>query len=197
MAGEDLQRVEVTSRKALRDWLSKNHTQKESVWLVTHKKPDTRYIPYGDVVEEVLCFGWVDSLPRKLDDRRSMLLLAPRKAKSAWSKPNKERVERLMKAGLMKPAGLKVVEEAKAKGLWNKLDAVEALETPPDLAKALAKFKTAQKNFEAFPRSAKRGILEWILQARKPETRAARIVETVEKAKDNIRANQWRQPGGK
>jgi uncharacterized protein YdeI (YjbR/CyaY-like superfamily) len=197
MAGEDLQRVEVTSRKALRGWLSKNHTQNESVWLVTYKKPDTRYIPYGDVVEEVLCFGWVDSLPRKLDDRRSMLLLAPRKAKSAWSKPNKERVERLMKAGLMKPAGLKVVEEAKAKGLWNKLDAVEALETPPDLAKALAKFKTAQKNFEAFPRSAKRGILEWILQARKPETRAARIVETVEKAKDNIRANQWRQPGGK
>jgi uncharacterized protein YdeI (YjbR/CyaY-like superfamily) len=191
MAGENLRLVEVTSRKALRDWLSKNHTQKESVWLVTWKKPDARYIPYGDVVEEALCFGWVDSLPRKLDDKRSMLLLAPRKVKSAWSKPNKERVERLVKAGLMKPVGLKIVEEAKANGLWNKLDAVEALETPPDLAKALAKFKTAQKNFEAFPRSAKRGILEWILQAKKPETRAARILETVENAKDNIRANSW------
>jgi uncharacterized protein YdeI (YjbR/CyaY-like superfamily) len=191
MAGVDHQRVEVQSRRALRDWLSKHHQQKDSIWLVTWKKPDARYIPYGDIVEEALCFGWVDSLPRKLDDTRSMLRLSPRKPKSAWSKANKDRVKQLIANRLMTPAGLRVVEAAKAKGLWQKLDGVEALETPPDLAIALSKSKTAQKNFDAFPRSAKRGILEWILQAKKPETRAARIADTVAKAKDNIRANQW------
>jgi uncharacterized protein YdeI (YjbR/CyaY-like superfamily) len=196
MAADDLRRIEVASRKALRQWLSKHHGQKDSIWLVTWKKPDPRYIAYGDVVEEALCFGWVDSLPRKLDAGRSMLLLSPRKPKSAWSKLNRDRVERLIAGGLMMPAGVKVVEAAKCSGLWRKLDTVEALEIPPDLDKAFSKSKTARDFFEAFPKSAKRGILEWILQAKKPETRAARIVETVEKANDNIRANQWRQPSG-
>jgi uncharacterized protein YdeI (YjbR/CyaY-like superfamily) len=196
VAGDHYARIEIASRDALRHWLTRHHEQKDSIWLVTWKKPDPRYIPYGDVVEEALCFGWVDSLPRKLDERQSMLLLSPRKARSAWSKLNRDRVERLMAAGLMMPAGLKVVEDAKAAGLWTKLDAVEALEIPDDLAKAFLKSKTAHTNFDAFPKSTRRGILEWILQAKKPETRAARIAETVEKAKDNIRANQWRQPSG-
>jgi uncharacterized protein YdeI (YjbR/CyaY-like superfamily) len=197
MAGEHYQRVEVTTRKALREWLSKHHTQNASIWLVTWKKPDPRHVAYNDVVEEALCFGWVDSLPRKLDARRSMLLLSPRKPKSAWSKLNRDRVERLMAEDLMMPAGLLVVEAAKASGQWTKLDTVEALEIPPDLDNAFLSSKTARNHFDAFPKSVKRGILEWILQAKKPETRMARIAETVEKAKDNIRANQWRQPSGK
>jgi uncharacterized protein YdeI (YjbR/CyaY-like superfamily) len=190
---DDQQQVEITSRTAWRKWLMQNHSTSGSIWLVTYKKPDPRHVPYNDVVEEALCFGWVDSLPRKLDQVRSMLLLAPRKPKSAWSKLNKQRIEKLIAAGLMQPAGLKLVEAAKQNGLWDKLNDVEELKLPDDLAKALAKNKTAAKHFEAFPRSVKRGILEWILQAKKPETRAARISETVEKAKDNIRANQWRQ----
>jgi uncharacterized protein YdeI (YjbR/CyaY-like superfamily) len=144
-------------------------------------------------VEEALCFGWIDSLPRKLDEKRSMLLLAPRKAKSAWSALNKARVEKLLAAKLMQPAGLAVIAAAKASGHWSKLDAVELLEIPDDLGKALAKSAAARKNFDTFPRSVRRAILEWIIQAKKPETRAARITETVSKAKDNIRANQWRQ----
>jgi uncharacterized protein YdeI (YjbR/CyaY-like superfamily) len=189
----DQQQVEITSRAAWRKWLLQHHSTSGSIWLVTYKKPDPRHVPYNDIVEEALCFGWVDSLPRKLDEARSMLLLAPRKPKSAWSKLNKQRVEKLIAAGLMQPAGLKLVEAAKQNGLWDKLNEVEDLKLPDDLAKALTKSKTAAKHFEAFPRSVKRGILEWILQAKKPETRAARISETVEKAKDNIRANQWRQ----
>ena len=197
MAAGDRAQIEVTSRKQLHDWLVRNHGQPESIWLVSFKKPDRRYIPYNDVVEEALCFGWVDSLPRKLDEKRSMLLLSPRKPKSAWSKLNRERVEKLTAAGLMMPTGLKVVAAAKQNGQWSKLDTVEALAIPPDLDAALAADVPAQTNFENFPRSVKRGILEWILQAKKPETRAARISETVSKAKQNLRANQWRQPSGK
>ncbi|MFN0193169.1 MAG: YdeI/OmpD-associated family protein [Aestuariivirga sp.] len=190
---DDLPRVEITSRKAWRAWLKANHAKSGAVWAVTFKKPDPRHVPVSDINEEALCFGWIDSLPRKLDDKRSMLLLAPRKPESAWSKINKERAGRLIAEGQMEPAGHKVIDEAKASGTWSKLDGVEALELPPDLTKAFAKSKAALKNFEAFPRSVKRGILEWIIQAKKAETRAARIAETVSKAKDNIRANQWRQ----
>ena len=144
-------------------------------------------------MEEALCFGWIDSKGNKLDDERSMLWLAPRKPGTGWSKINKDRVEKLMTDGLMMPAGLARVEAAKQDGSWNALDQVEALEIPPDLKKALAAYKTAKQYFDAFPRSAKRAILEWISNAKKPETRARRIEETVSLAAKNLRANQWRQ----
>ena len=182
------------SRAAWRKWFEKNHTRAEGVWLISYKKATGKpRFEYEESVEEALCFGWVDSKPGKLDEERSMLWFAPRKVGSGWSKPNKERVEKLIKTGLMAPARLAKVEAAKQDGSWNALDAVEALEIPPDLAKALAKNKTAKEYFDAFPRSVKRGILEWISNAKKPETRARRIEETVTKAEQNIRANQWRQ----
>ena len=155
------------------------------------------HVPYGDVVEEALCFGWVDSLPRKLDDQRSQLLVTPRKPGSRWSKLNRERVERLSAAGRMAPAGLAVVEAAKADGTWTALDAVEALEEPGDLRAALDAEPEARRQWDAFPRSTRRGILEWILAAKRPETRAARVRETAEQAARGVRANQWRQPGGR
>lgn len=182
------------SRAAWRKWFEMNHTRAEGVWLISYKKATGKpRFEYEESVEEALCFGWVDSKPGKLDEERSMLWFAPRKVGSGWSKPNKERVEKLIKTGLMAPARLAKVEAAKQDGSWNALDAVEALEIPPDLAKALAKNKTAKEYFDAFPRSVKRGILEWISNAKKPETRARRIEETVTKAEQNIRANQWRQ----
>lgn len=182
------------SRAAWRKWLEKNHTRKEGIWLISYKKATGKpRVDYEESVEEALCFGWVDSKGNKLDEERSMLWFAPRKKGSGWSRPNKERVERLIKAGLMAPAGLAKVEAAKKDGSWNALDAVEALEIPPDLAKAFSKNKTAKKFFDAFPRSVKRAILEWISNAKKPETRAARILDTITRAERNIRANQWRQ----
>jgi uncharacterized protein YdeI (YjbR/CyaY-like superfamily) len=144
-------------------------------------------------VEEALCFGWVDSKPGKIDEERSSLYFAPRKPKSGWSKPNKVRIERMIAAGLMTPAGLAKIETAKKDGSWEKLDGVEMLEVPPDLEQAFKQFKSSKANFEAFPRSVKRGILEWIVQAKKPETRAKRVEETVRLAAENKRANQWRQ----
>jgi uncharacterized protein YdeI (YjbR/CyaY-like superfamily) len=194
MAGEHLERLEITTRPELRDWLTANHSKTESVWLITWKKADpARHVPYDAVVEELLCFGWVDSLPRKLDEQRSMLLISPRKAKSNWSKVNRDRVEKLIVAGLMRPPGLKLIEEAKARGTWEALDVVETLSVPDDLEAALAAVTNAPGNFDAFPKSAKRGILEWILNARQPATRAKRIAETARLAGQNIRANQWRQ----
>ena len=185
--------VHPLTRAEWRAWLEANHTRRDGVWLVTFKK-DTGLprVEYDEAVEEALCFGWVDSKANKLDEQRSLLWFAPRKPRTGWSKPNKERVERMLAAGLMAPAGLAKIEAAKADGSWSKLDAVEALEIPPDLAEALASYPSAAANFDAFPRSARRGILEWIVNARKPETRAQRVAETARLAEDNVRANQWR-----
>lgn len=186
--------VHPKSRAEWRKWLEENQARKEGIWLISYKKDTGKpRFDYDESVEEALCFGWVDSKPAKLDEERSMLWFAPRKPKTNWSKLNKDRVEKMIKAGLMSPAGLAKVEAAKKDGSWNALDGVEALEIPPDLAKALSKNKTAKEYFEAFPRSVKRGILEWILNAKRPETRAKRIEETVTLAEKNVRANQWRQ----
>jgi len=190
---DSLEKFHAKSRKEWRAWLEKHHRTSSGVWLVTFKKETGKpRIDYGEAVEELLCFGWIDSKPAKLDDERSMLLCTPRKPTSAWSKANKDRVERLLSAGLMAPRGLELVELAKKNGKWDALNDVEALVLPPDLEKRFATDARARSNFEAFPRSVKRGILEWISTAKKPETRGKRIEETVTLAAKNLRANQWR-----
>jgi uncharacterized protein YdeI (YjbR/CyaY-like superfamily) len=177
-----------------RAWLEQNHTRAEGVWLITYKKATGKpRIEYEEAVEQALCYGWIDSKPNKLDDERSLLWFAPRKAGTGWSKPNKDRVAKLMAAGLMAPAGLAKVEAAKADGSWFTLDSVETLEMPVDLGQALAANPAANGHFDAFPRSVKRGILEWIANAKRPETRARRVDETVRLAAENRRANQWRK----
>jgi uncharacterized protein YdeI (YjbR/CyaY-like superfamily) len=186
--------VHPKTRAEWRNWLEQHHTQQEGTWLISYKKSTGKpRVDYQEAVEEALCFGWIDSKGNKLDDKRSMLWMAPRKARTGWSKLNKTRIEKLMADGLMMPAGLAKVETAKQDGSWNALDGVEALEIPPDLKKAFVADETAKQYFDAFPRSAKRSILEWIASAKKPETRARRIEETVTLAAKNIRANQWRQ----
>lgn len=181
------------TRGAWRAWLEKNHARSEGVWLITFKKATGKpRVEYAEAVEEALCFGWVDSKPSKLDEERSMLYFAPRKKGSGWSKPNKERIERMIAEGRMRPAGLEKIEAAKKDGTWTKLDAVEELTIPPDLRKALKANGKALVNWDAFPRSVKRGILEWIVNAKRPETRAKRVEETASLAAENKRANQWR-----
>lgn len=185
--------VHPLSRAEWRAWLEQNHGRAQGVWLITYKKATGRpRVEYDEAVEEALCFGWIDSKPNRLDDERSMLWFAPRKPGTGWSRPNKERVERMLAAGLMAEAGRAKIEAAKADGSWAALDAIEALEVPPDLATALAAYPSAAGHFEAFPRSVKRGILEWISTAKTPETRAKRIAETAQLAEENRRANQWR-----
>jgi len=190
--------VHPQDRTAWRGWLQRYHADSPGVWLVTWRKASGRVpLSYDDAVEEALCFGWVDSLGRALDDDRTMLRYTPRKRRSAWSRPNKERVARLEAAGRMAPAGAAVVAAARADGSWSLLDDVEAGVVPPDLAAALAERPGARDQFDAFPRSARRGILEWVSQAKRPETRARRVLETATLAERGERANQWRpRPGG-
>lgn len=118
-----------------------------------------------------------------------MLYIAPRKKGSNWSKANKERVKKLELFGLIKEVGLIKIEQAKKDGLWSFLDDVEALVLPDDLQQSLLKNKVAKKNFETFSPSSKRGILEWIKNAKRPENRAKRIHDTIQKAEQGIKAN--------
>ncbi len=154
-------------------------------------------MPYDDIVEEALAHGWVDSLPRALDDERTQLLVTPRRPASNWSRANKQRIERLEHAGLMADAGRAAVEVARRNGSWTALDEVEDLVEPDDLATALDADPDARRHFDAFPRSVKRGILEWILNAKRDDTRHRRISETTRLAARDVRANHPRQPKGR
>ena len=136
-------------------------------------------------MEEALCFGWVDSRTRRLDDERYMLMFTPRKPGSPWSRPNKERVERLVASGLMTPPRLAKIEEAQRNGAWTVYDAIEDLVIPDDLAAALAEGTSAQETFEGFSISVRKNILWWIASARRPETRARRIAKTAAAVAEN------------
>ncbi len=174
-AGSAYPDVEFVSRAEMRSWLRKNHRTSQGAWFVTRKVSAGGTIAWNDIVEEALCFGWVDSLPRKVDAERTKILVTPRRASSKWSAKNKAHIADLEARGLLHASGRAVVETAKATGSWTALDAVSALVVPTDLQKALAAFPSAAKNFAAFPPSARRGILEWIEVAKRPETRARRV----------------------
>jgi len=190
-AFDDAPLVQCETRAEWRAWLEANHATATSAWLVTWRTGSGRpVLGYEAGVEEALCFGWVDSRPGNVDEHRSKLYYAPRKPRSGWARTNKARVERLIAAGLMAPAGLVAIERAKANGGWEMLDEVEDLVVPLDLQAALDASPPAAANWEAFPPSARRGILEWIRQAKRPETRAARIAETSTLAARNERALQ-------
>ena len=182
-------KVEVKTRKELRNWLLENYARTTGVWLVTYKKSSSYYLAYQDIVRECLCFGWIDSLPRKLDEARTMNYISPRKQGSSWSKVNKDYIAELQAAGLIHRAGLEKIEQAKQDSSWSFLDDVEALILPGDLKLAFDNNIVARSHWKKFPSSVKRGILEWIKNAKKPTTRAKRIADTVSKAAQNIRAN--------
>lgn len=183
--------VHPQTRDEWRAWLEEHHTRTEGVWLVSYKKATGKpRVEYEEAVEEALCFGWIDSKANTLDDERSVLWMSPRKPRTGWARTNKNRVERLIANGRMTAAGLAKIEAAKQDGSWNALDAAEALEIPPDLEKALAEHGAARERFDAFPPSARKGILTWIGTAKKPETRAKRVEETARLAAENIRAHQ-------
>jgi len=181
-------------RLAFRRWLQRHHARAAGVWLVSYKKQTGKpSIPYAEAVEEALAFGWVDSRPNVLDAERFQQLFSPRKPGSAWSKLNKQRVAKLIQAGRMTPAGLAKVEAAQRDGSWSAYDGVEALRVPTDLKRALAAHTAARRHFQAFSPSSKKIILWWIASAKRPETRAKRVAETVRLAAKNLKANHWRQ----
>ena len=186
---EELEKIEVKSTAELRQWFEKNYAQPESIWLVTYKKNvPGKYVSIQQVLDEVLCFGWMDGRRMKLDDERTMQLLSPRKTQH-WAKTYKDRVAELEKAGRMHQAGLRAIAISKENGMWDFLNDVDALIKPNDLSSALKEHPPALENYEAFPDSAKRDILRWIKVAKKPETRAKRILKTAQLAAENKRAS--------
>jgi uncharacterized protein YdeI (YjbR/CyaY-like superfamily) len=177
----------VTSRDEWRSWLEANHDVEEDVWLIYYKKHTGRpRIPYNDAVEEALCYGWIDSTVKRLDDARYMQKYTPRKKRSVWSKANKERAERMIKQGRMTEAGLAKIREAKRNGMWKRARVRELpTEVPHDLRQALGANKTAKRNFENLAPSYRKQFIGWISSAKQEETRAKRIKETVRLASKN------------
>lgn len=184
--------IRAENPEAWRQWLMANHQSEKAVWLIIYKKESgVPSVYYDEAVNEALCFGWVDSKPNKRDGQSFYQYFSQRNPKSNWSRVNKEKVEKLIQAGKMQPSGMAMIEQAKNSGTWDALNEVEQLIIPPDLQEALQGFSKALENFESFPKSTRRGILEWILNAKRPETRQKRIRETAELAAQNIRANQY------
>ncbi len=181
-----LDNFHATERKEWRQWLEKNYRSSLGVWVIYYKvksgKPSVRY---SEAVKEALCFGWIDSKVKSLDEERYMQIFTPRKPKSVWSKLNKQYIEELIEQGLITPSGLEKIEAAKQDGSWNKLDAIEQLIIPADLKKALEANETANRYFEAFSNSSKKNILFWIESAKRPETRLKRIEQTISSAAQN------------
>jgi uncharacterized protein YdeI (YjbR/CyaY-like superfamily) len=187
---EQIPLVPVQSRAELRAWLMEHHGQSTGVWLVLNKKGGGRpYLSYDEVVEEGLCFGWIDSVPNKIDETKYKLMFTPRKTGSGWSKVNKERIERLVANRLMTEWGQAKIDAAKVDGSWEVLDDSEAMVMPEDLQVALVANPTAKEKFEAFSASSKKAILQYLSSAKRPETRTKRIVEIVDKAAVGKRAN--------
>ncbi|HEU4562412.1 MAG TPA: YdeI/OmpD-associated family protein [Longimicrobium sp.] len=181
--------MEVRTRAEWRAWLEAHHASHGPIWLASWKKGTPHYLSYDAIVEEALCFGWIDSTARGLDAERSMLLLAPRKPKSVWSALNKRRVEELERSGAMTAAGRAKIEAAKADGSWAALDAVDRLEMPHDLADALG--ERGRATYETYPPFLRKQVLYWINSAKRPETRAKRITEIVSDATEGRRPARW------
>ena len=177
--------VTPTSRKAWRAWLQKHHAASSGVWLVFAKK-NSRLptVSYDEAVEEALCFGWIDGLMHPVDETFYKQLFTPRQPKSKWAASNKARVEKMIAAGLMTDAGMKLVELAKDTGTWDALTEVDTTTVPPDLKRALNATAGARKTFDAYTPGIRRQCLAYIHDAKRPETRAKRINLIVEAASE-------------
>jgi uncharacterized protein YdeI (YjbR/CyaY-like superfamily) len=181
---ENFIQVEITSATQLRDWLLKNHTQKDSIWVVTYKKEiKDKYVSVQEILDELICFGWIDGIRRKVDEDRTMQLIAPRQVQH-WTKTYKDRFAKLEKDGKMQDAGREAVAISKQNGLWNFMDDVDALIKPDDLIKCLTENPPAMQNFDAINASSKRFALRYIKIAKTDATRAKRITEISLLAKD-------------
>ncbi len=177
------------SRRQWRAWLAANHDMERGVWLGSWKTATGRpACPYPEVVEEAICFGWIDSTVNTLDDDRGLQLFTPRKAKSTWTRLNRQRVADLEAAGLMTDAGRRAVEIAKGNGWWTILDPVEDLIEPDALAAALDANQAARAAWDGFPPSARKAMLWWVISAVKDDTRARRVEAIVAKAAEGQRA---------
>ena len=174
------------TRNAWRAWLARNHDKQKGIWLAYYKKAaGKKSVTYEEALQEALCFGWIDSTVGTLDAERYKQRYTPRNDKSVWSSSNKARVEKLIAEGRMAPPGLAKVEAAKRNGSWDSLNDIERIgrsaEIPADLLEALGRDGRARQIFEKRPPSEKKLWAYWVLSAKRPETRARRVAETVKR----------------
>ncbi|MGB5952467.1 MAG: YdeI/OmpD-associated family protein [Ornithinimicrobium sp.] len=175
-----------------RAWLAEHHTRTTGIWLVLRKKSaPVPNLTWTEAVRTALCFGWIDSTSGTLDEHRSLVWVSPRRVGSWWSGINKQAIAELAEQDLIEPAGQATIDRARADGTWTALDEVEAGVVPEDLARAFAAHPGSAEEFASFPRGVRRGILEWIARAKRPQTRAHRIDETATMAQRGERAHQW------
>lgn len=176
-------------RAAWRVWLAEHHGTARGVWVMSWRRASGREaIPYEELVLEALCFGWIDSTVNTLDEERGLQLMTPRKAKSTWTRLNRQRIADLDAQGLVTDAGRRAVEVARANGWWTILDPVEDLIEPDDLAAALDACPPARAAWDGFPPSSRKQMLWWVISAGKAETRAARVDKIVAEAEEGRRA---------
>jgi uncharacterized protein YdeI (YjbR/CyaY-like superfamily) len=176
-----MKQLYVVNREQWRDWLSLNHAMKDGVWLVFYKKETSEpSISYEAAVEEALCFGWIDSIIKKIDAARYVRKFTPRKDKSNWSQLNKKRANKMIKQGRMTEVGLAKIKAAKKTGLWNKDSRPQiSLDIPPEFVKALARNNKAKQNFDKLAPSYRKFYIGWIVTAKRPETKKRRIAESI------------------
>ena len=176
-----------------RQWLKKNHQSRQSVWLIYHtKKSNIPSLSWSEAVDEALCFGWIDSTMKKINDISFMQFFSKRKPKSNWSKINKEKVQQLIGNKRMTKAGYESVEIAKQNGYWTILDEIEEVIIPDDLEIAFEKHNGSKDYFLGLSKSTRKIILSWIILVRKHETRQKRIEEVVESAALNLKPKHLR-----
>ncbi len=174
---------------AWRAWLAANCDTTRGVWVASWRKGSGRDpVAYPDLVEEAICFGWIDSTVNTLDKDRGLQLMTPRKPKSGWTRLNRQRVAALEAQGRMTDSGRRAVEVAKANGWWTIYDPVEDLAEPDDLAGALDAAPAARRAWDGFPPSARKQMLWWVISAGKPDTRSGRIANVVSEAAAGRRA---------
>jgi uncharacterized protein YdeI (YjbR/CyaY-like superfamily) len=171
------EKVQVLSASDLREWLLNNFSQTKSYWLVTYKKSEVdKYVSRWEVLDELICFGWIDGIRRKLDDKRTMQLISQRKV-DHWAQSYKDRAAKLIDEGRMHEAGFKTIEAAKQSGLWNFMEDVDKLIIPNDLEAALHSRPQALEFFLGLNPSSKRFVLRWIKLAKSDKTRKSRILK--------------------
>lgn len=176
---QHFEQIEVTSQAELRKWLDENHSSEKSYWLVTFKKEvPVKYLSTSAVLDELLSFGWIDGIRRKLDDQRTMQLICQRKSQH-WTKTYKDRAQKLIDNDLMEEPGFKSIEEGKQSGLWHFMDDVDALIIPKDLESALMKKPEAFDFFVNINTSSKRFVLRWLKLSKTEQTRNKRIDQLV------------------
>jgi uncharacterized protein YdeI (YjbR/CyaY-like superfamily) len=180
------------SRTDWRKWLEKNHQLKQSVWLVFFKlSTKIASLSWSEAVDESLCFGWIDSTKKTIDEERYMQYFSRRKPNSTWSKINKEKVAKLIQNNLMTKAGFDSIETAKKNGSWKILDDVEKLIIPNDLKKELESKPNSKEYFLSLSKSKRKQILAWIVLAKRTKTRENRIKEVVESASKNLKPKRF------